>query len=392
MTGLPGSLAGKGRPLAFMVLVIAVWVTGRVAFGSLPFERPTLPPLFAGAAAATPQIPGEADRIARSDAHPSTGGKGWRMDPVGRIDIGAPMPLVERDGFVEFPAGPVAAAPVPRPATTWVRPSRAIPTASSHNLMWFAAMARLPVPDEVADLLERAATAPAPVRAGATLPSSRTALRPMAFESWLLLRPDGGDGALSAPRSAYGRSQAGVVMRYRLAPSSKFEPVAHARASRALASGGESELALGAGVRPLASLPLRVHAEARLTRQGGRTELRPSAFATAGFDDVDLPASLKGRGYLQVGWVGGRFATPFVDGQAQIARDVAKFDGGTLTAGVGAWGGAQKGAGRLDIGPSATVTLRLGEAPLDLSVDYRLRIAGAAEPASGPALTLSKAF
>ena len=59
---------------------------------------------------------------------------------------------------------------------------------------------------------------------------------------------------------------------------------------------------------------------------------------------------------------------------------------------MGAWGGAQDGASRLDIGPSAAVSFRLGEGRGRVAADYRIRVAGEAEPASGPALTLSAGF
>jgi hypothetical protein len=55
-------------------------------------------------------------------------------------------------------------------------------------------------------------------------------------------------------------------------------------------------------------------------------------------------------------------------------------------------GGAQKHAERLDVGPSAVVSFRLGEANSRLALDYRFRVAGDAEPRSGPALTFSAGF
>ena len=50
------------------------------------------------------------------------------------------------------------------------------------------------------------------------------------------------------------------------------------------------------------------------------------------------------------------------------------------------------GSQRLDIGPTAGGTLRVGKASLRLSADWRFRIAGNASPGDGPALTLSTAF
>ncbi|MCH2487899.1 MAG: hypothetical protein MK010_09195, partial [Erythrobacter sp.] len=71
---------------------------------------------------------------------------------------------------------------------------------------------------------------------------------------------------------------------------------------------------------------------------------------------------------------------------------LARFDLGEISIGAGAWGGVQRGAGRLDIGPSASVALRLGRSPVWLSADYRFRIAGDAQPGSGAAVTLSTGF
>jgi hypothetical protein len=56
------------------------------------------------------------------------------------------------------------------------------------------------------------------------------------------------------------------------------------------------------------------------------------------------------------------------------------------------WGGAQKHAERLDVGPSVAASFRIGEANSRLALDYRFRVAGNAEPMSGPALTFSAGF
>ncbi|MEP7223149.1 MAG: hypothetical protein ABI673_10855 [Novosphingobium sp.] len=56
-------------------------------------------------------------------------------------------------------------------------------------------------------------------------------------------------------------------------------------------------------------------------------------------------------------------------------------------------GGAQRGASRVDVGPSAGIVLRLGDAAAArLAMDWRFRVAGHAAPASGPAVTLSAGF
>ena len=94
---------------------------------------------------------------------------------------------------------------------------------------------------------------------------------------------------------------------------------------------------------------------------------------------------------------GGDFATAFADGQLVADRALANFDltrskRAGIRLGAGVWGGAQKGSERLDIGPSANILVPVADAPVRLSLDYRIRAAGDAEPGSGVALTLSTGF
>jgi len=63
-----------------------------------------------------------------------------------------------------------------------------------------------------------------------------------------------------------------------------------------------------------------------------------------------------------------------------------------VAVGGGVWGGAQRGASRVDAGPTATLVLSSGRANLRASLDYRFRVAGDARPGDGPALTLSASF
>ena len=122
------------------------------------------------------------------------------------------------------------------------------------------------------------------------------------------------------------------------------------------------------------------------------TEVRPAIFAVTEVPQMRLPLSVRGEAYVQAGYVGGDFATAFVDGQARLERQVARFGDSELTGGAGVWGGAQKGAARLDVGPTAGLSFRLGEARGHVAADYRFRVAGDAQPASGPALTVSAGF
>jgi hypothetical protein len=211
------------------------------------------------------------------------------------------------------------------------------------------------------------------------------------MDIWALWREDT-TTPITSGRPSYGRSQVGAVLRYRLNPSSTHAPQLYLRASRSLDGAQESEVALGGSARPLAAVPVRLAAEARVSETDGGTEIHGAAYAVTEIPPVALAAGLTGEAYLQGGYVSGDFATPFIDGQARITGELAGTDNFRLTAGGGAWGGAQDDAQRLDIGPSAGVSFRIGQASGRVSADYRFRVAGDAEPSSGPALTLSAGF
>lgn len=206
-------------------------------------------------------------------------------------------------------------------------------------------------------------------------------------------REGSGATAISQGRvPSYGASQAGAVLRYRLATRSGNEPHAYVRAYRALISRGESELAPGLSVRPLAGLPLRAHAELRVTDRSSGTDLRPAVLVTTELPPRALPAGMRAEMYVQGGYVGGSYATAFADGQLHVLRDVEQFDLGRLSLGAGLWAGAQKGASRTDLGPTMRLDLNIGQVPARLAVYYRARVAGDAEPGSGAAVTLSTRF
>ena len=95
------------------------------------------------------------------------------------------------------------------------------------------------------------------------------------------------------------------------------------------------------------------------------------------------------NGYAETGVVN---ANPYAAGQGFLgwrvpARRVH------LALGGGVWGAAQHDGAtvdRFDLGPSLRV--RWGEFPVDLVVDYRVRVAGNASPGTGVAVTLAGYF
>lgn len=212
-------------------------------------------------------------------------------------------------------------------------------------------------------------------------------------DSWLLWRRDGGGVGIAAfAGPSYGASQAGAVLRYRLAPGSRYQPQAYLRGSTALNDPRESELAFGLAVRPLAAVPATLLVEGRAARSGGHTRWRPAVAVVSALPPLRLPLDLRGEAYVQAGYVGGPGATAFVDGQARIDRPFVRLGRAELRGGAETWGGAQRGASRLDFGPSVTLAVPLGKVTARLAADWRFRVAGQAVPSSGPALTLSAGF
>jgi hypothetical protein len=160
---------------------------------------------------------------------------------------------------------------------------------------------------------------------------------------------------------------------------------------------GESELALGASLRPVARVPLRMAGEVRYTDAAFSNIYRPAAYAVTELAPLPLPYGAQLEAYGQAGWVGGPGATGFADGQASITGGVplaARLSDNALRLGLGVavWGGAQRDAQRFDIGPTMRFDLRLGEVPARLTIDWRERVAGDASPDSGVAATLSTGF
>ena len=212
------------------------------------------------------------------------------------------------------------------------------------------------------------------------------------FDGWVHWRQGSDSSAASgviAP--GYGRSQAGGILRYALAQQSASAFQAFVRVSSAFEQ-RDADIAAGVSAKPIPSLPVRAHAELRYTRFEDGSAWRPAAYATTGFDDVALPFDTILRGYAAAGYVAGEAATPFVDGQLVASRRLTSPGPTSLFIGVGAWGGAQDGVERLDVGPSAALAFPIAEGTARLSVDYRQRVMGNAAPSSGVAATLATSF
>lgn len=255
-------------------------------------------------------------------------------------------------------------------------------------------------PGPSAQAFPLSAAAATPFLLAGRQPEQSPALPRWSGDAWLLWR-QGGNGfnapgaglpGVVVPAGFYGGSQAGAVLRYRLAPASAWRPALYLRAASGLERPRGEEVALGFSFRPLGKVPVAAMVEGRATRTMTGIIVRPAAALVTELPPAQLPGGLRGEAYLQAGYVGGRDATGFVDGQARIEKPLTKLGSFRLRAGGGAWGGAQRGAKRLDLGPTATLEIPLGGATSRLAADYRFRVAGGAAPDSGPVVTVSVGF
>jgi hypothetical protein len=295
-----------------------------------------------------------------------------------------------------------------RPAADFAASLKARRGSSPYQLGEARPLALRPVPPAVGEARRSYMFPPVP-SARAPLPapaaSSGTAGQPerphwprWSADGWALVRRGQSAPALAAGAAAYGGSQAGAVLRYNLAPASAHLPRVYVRAAAALAAPvRQSEGALGLMVRPVPRLPFSVMGEVRAQDNGGQFRTRPVITAVSELPPIRLPMDAEAEVYAQAGWAGGRGATVFYDMAAVAQRCVAAPASGVqLRLGGGLWSGGQRGAARLDLGPRLEMRGMLGPETrrigVRLAVDWRFRVAGGAEPGSGPALTLATGF
>ncbi len=214
-------------------------------------------------------------------------------------------------------------------------------------------------------------------------------------DGWALMRRNNDPAIVPslAPAGQYGGSQAGLRVSYLLDQDMKI--AAFARVSRPLRGSGGAEAALGLSIRPVQKIPVQVAIEKRVAlEKGGRNAI--AAFVAGGYGPQTLQSGVA-RGievetYGQAGVVGINSRDLFADG---MARAAAPLDIGLPTKiaiGAAVWGGAQPGVSRVDIGPQLQMRGKSGDARYRLSLDWRERISGQAQPGSGVAITLTAGF
>jgi len=330
-------------PLRFLALVVAGWICLRVAALAPWSERP---------AADAPQ-PAASEAI-------------------------APEPLHE----LERIAPALVGTWVVKPRSLAAPPVRPTPARRSFFTPITAIARQEAAPGPALRPTALAAHAPPAIWPLAQAPTS--ASDRWSASAWLFVRR-GGDGTLAAA-GTLGGSQAGLRVGYRLSRDTARPLSLSARLYAPLETEG-AEAALGLEWKPLVDVPVRILAERRQRLSGdGRSAF--AILAYGGVSEARVAGPLRLDAYAQAGMVGLRSKDLFADGAATLSLPL----GARVQVGVGAWVAAQPGVARLDVGPQVSVRLPVSATNLRLSAGYRVRVAGDALPASGPALTLAADF
>lgn len=352
-----------GGPIGFLIAAIGGWVAARI-WMLLPSGAPLA---ATGAGTAALMVAG----IAVLPGAPP-------LIPIDRgITILLDAPTVARPAPIEAPVSDIAEqAPPPETHPASLHPQRA------REMLLLASYL---APAGGRGMFQTAAQVGQPP-AWVAPPAEGAATKRWSGSAYLFARDGSGAPGLAAG-SQLGGSQASARVAYRI---DRHLALA-ARISSPLRHTDGAEAAIGADVHPIPDAPLRLSVERRvaLGREGRNAW---SAYAAGGFYEGDLPGGAALDGYAQAGVVGAKRLDTFADGALRVGRPFAIDDRNRLTLGGGAWGAAQPGASRLDVGPRAAITMPAGGANVTLAVDWRMRVAGDATPGSGAALTIATDF
>jgi hypothetical protein len=252
-----------------------------------------------------------------------------------------------------------------------------------------AAVFYAPIPQLDEWPLSRMAAASMPARRSSTtlpqqsLPQAALKARMdrLQLSAWALLRGRPGPASL-ATGGTLGGSQAGARLAYTISPML----AASLRTSSPVGGARGGEVAAGVRLTPFRSIPVSLTAERR--QAIGRTGGGRSAFALfveGGLYQRPIAWGFALDAYAQAGVVGARRRDLFADGGFTLTKPLF----GRYSAGFGMWGGVQPGIYRVDVGPRVSMRVRSN---MRVHLDWRQRLAGNAEPGSGPALTLAADF
>ncbi len=383
------SAARAGRPqraLSFLGLALALGLAAR------------LPVLMAGANATLaamhdpkPALPGDAAPIllAASEAPPPP-----LLARVAEVlpQPRAMQPLLPRRPILAGPAlatltaeiapletSVVAAGPAPLP------PTPATPTAFD---LASSAYARVAANDRrTAVALFDAALAAGPDPRAEQWQRDRNALtRRWSGDAYALARDAGPAGPAASP--VLGGGQSGASLAWSIDPLARRPIAIVGRVNAANSDRESTQAAIGLRWRPLKGISLSAE---RLVAIGADARNDWTLRLAAGAEGRSH--GVRWSGYGEAGLLGN--GDVYAGGQARALLPLARIGKGDVSAGLGNWASIQTGfitSGRVDIGPSIAARTTIGRIGVDIAADWRFRVAGNAEPGSGPALTLSTSF
>ena len=336
-----------GRPLRFLAVLLSGWAMARgiAIYNGSPLDLPRwIEPVTRAVTRAVASL-GSAPAAATP------------------LPVTPPIPRGNGARAVEMPtaqADPRATPPAASPPWTTIPP---------------VSLPRTDPPQQPA-----APLLPAPVMRPPPIAQAESRL---AGSAWLIARNGAAPGV---PGSQLGASQAGARLTYTLGTG---RHLALAGRVSAPLSGRGKEAAVGLDWQPTRA-PVHVVAEQRLALDGGRGGAMLGI--VGGFGPVAVARGLRLEGYGQAGVIARNKGEGFADGALRAAHPLPAIGALRADIGAGIWGGVQRGAARLDIGPSLGVVVPMGRGAVRVTADWRQRIGGTSRPGSGPALSIGTNF
>jgi hypothetical protein len=375
-------------PVRFLFVAVAGWVVVRgLTAGVLPGADAF--PIAKAEVAPPPIVPTQFPAIAPVEVQlpqppEDVGYPGYPAYPPSPAYAGyPPPPRYVPTSVYYYPAvasSPTGPPPPPQPPP-YSQPERAV----DEPPQFYAPIPQL----DQWDLAQVArGSIPGPPRQSTPVPAGLPSFIPqkhldrLQLSTWALWRGQvAGTGSL-ASGGTLGGSQAGARLTYAI----DRRIAASLRSSAPIGGSRGGEVAAGVRLTPFPSIPVSITAERR--QAIGKFSTGRSAFALfaeGGVYQQPLGWDLLLDGYGQAGVVGIRSRDFFADGGLAVSRPVW----GRFSAGLGVWGGYQPGLYRVDAGPRISMRVRPN---VSIHFDWRQRLAGTAEPGSGPAVTLGANF
>jgi len=302
-----------------------------------------------------------------------------------------PQQRITRAPIAPVPVAIALAEPAPRPAVA-AAPVAASPPAPPAFTLATRAYAEAASGQRRAAAQDFAAALtadPAAPNAAAWSAARRALTRRWSGSAYVFERPAGSANPGALP--LLGGGQSGAALAFTPDPLARRPFSLTARATTATTTGTDgAEAAFGIGWRVRRGISLNAERLVAIGR-GGRNAWT-ARLSGGGQVQVRRVAV---DGYAEAGVVSGSVATGYAAAQARAGYPFAVTPMLTLSPGGGVWSSIERGRttiDRVDAGPGVRLHWSRARLPVDVSVDYRFKVAGNAAPGSGVAVTLGTGF